>query len=673
MTPQAQVVAPAAPRPADSLNQSAVAIVAEASSRGYTPAETKAVLATAIQESSLRHNEWGDKGKSYGLFQQDGSYGGRSYEPYRGRSHPNQQIREFFDRLSEKRAMGAPDDIWFHIYWLQQRPGDKTAEEARRNLQNSNAYQAYVSQIRSKEAAASKLYDRIAKELPEALEGRGADRKPPLADPAPPPQNRPRPVTEPRAPGLLPPLHRLTGAGVGLNDNIAAVEKLFYVADDALRTSDPAPAPEQGPLPAVKGVDAVGKAAKEYQLARGELVNKLRELQIQNRDVADAIKEVVTVVIDARKQLLEAASLLNRSLESNDTLINLPGKQAEAARNVTSSLTIATQHVETILQLAKARLQPIADKVDAATAATTTQGPSPEVARSGGGDRKRGEDKNRAGDQDSRQRGGGDQDSSQRGGGNQDRGGDRDPSTLEQVAGLAPLALLLLPLLRGDGEQDEQARTVQPTLPQVPITRPPQPGPTQSAAAGSPLAPLLQAAPLLAVLTPFLAAQTATQAAAQLAAAAQQREPEPPPDGRTEQPPPAGAQPPGAETVNLGGIPVTVDSRELAKALQTAYNGPNPDARNALPDHRWNPVASSEIRNGDSIVFENGVKEFVVAGPDGQHRIVGRDHQLIAFDPNNLPNDGPNGKVQGFERPQIAAAPAPPAPSVAAAAPAAAV
>jgi hypothetical protein len=80
----------------------AAAIISEAQSRGFDEEQTKAILATALQESGLNPKAQGGGGAWHGVFQQDSSY--------KGRDDPNQNISEFFKRL------GAPQGkIWDQI------------------------------------------------------------------------------------------------------------------------------------------------------------------------------------------------------------------------------------------------------------------------------------------------------------------------------------------------------------------------------------------------------------------------------------------------------------------------------------------------------------------------------------------------------------------------------
>lgn len=133
-----------------SYNDVGEAIVREAIRRGYTRVETVAVTADAIQESGLRPGAKSANGLWWGIYQQDTSY--------RNRDDPNENIRQFFDRLDGKRkSSGASPDIWLNIFWLQQRPGEPSAARA-----FENGRQAYLTEIKSRTAAAEALYDKYS-------------------------------------------------------------------------------------------------------------------------------------------------------------------------------------------------------------------------------------------------------------------------------------------------------------------------------------------------------------------------------------------------------------------------------------------------------------------------------------------------------------------------------
>lgn len=114
-------------------------IITEAVRRGYDPVPP---LATAIQESSLKPGAVSANGKWIGIYQQDSSYSDRN--------NPTANITQFFDRLDAKRkTAGWSDDLWLNIFWLQQRPGETSADLAYRN-----GRQAYLTEIQSRTAEA---------------------------------------------------------------------------------------------------------------------------------------------------------------------------------------------------------------------------------------------------------------------------------------------------------------------------------------------------------------------------------------------------------------------------------------------------------------------------------------------------------------------------------------
>jgi hypothetical protein len=126
----------------------AAAIIHEAQRRGYSPYQTTAILADAMQESNLSPKAKSPNGLWESIFQQDASYPGRQ--------NPNLAIAEFFNRLDRH---GGPSsrDIWKSIFWLQQRPGDPSAEAA-----YARGRRAYLSEIQSQHRAAVALYRELA-------------------------------------------------------------------------------------------------------------------------------------------------------------------------------------------------------------------------------------------------------------------------------------------------------------------------------------------------------------------------------------------------------------------------------------------------------------------------------------------------------------------------------
>lgn len=127
----------------------AEAILKESVRRGYDRPAAVANLSTAIQESYLNGRATSPNGLWIGIYQQDSGYPGR-YEP-------KAQIAGFLDRLDVKRkSSGASRDPWKNIFWLQQRPGEKSADAA-----FTNGRQAYLDEIRRHIDKANGLYDRF--------------------------------------------------------------------------------------------------------------------------------------------------------------------------------------------------------------------------------------------------------------------------------------------------------------------------------------------------------------------------------------------------------------------------------------------------------------------------------------------------------------------------------
>jgi hypothetical protein len=120
------------------------AIIHEAYRRGYSPYQTTAIISDCLQESGANPRAQSPNGLWYGPFQQDSSY--------RGRRNPNLAIQEFFDRLDHHGGPRSPD-IWKSIFWLQQRPGDSSAEIA-----VSRGRQRYLGEIMSRHGEAQQLY-----------------------------------------------------------------------------------------------------------------------------------------------------------------------------------------------------------------------------------------------------------------------------------------------------------------------------------------------------------------------------------------------------------------------------------------------------------------------------------------------------------------------------------
>jgi hypothetical protein len=125
----------------------AAAIIHEAHRRGYSPYQTTAILADALQESNLSPRAVSPNTLWVSIFQQDASYPGRH--------NPNLAIAEFFDRLQRHGGPSSPD-IWKAIFWLQQRPGEATAEAA-----YAHGRQAYLREIQGQHQRAVAMYRAI--------------------------------------------------------------------------------------------------------------------------------------------------------------------------------------------------------------------------------------------------------------------------------------------------------------------------------------------------------------------------------------------------------------------------------------------------------------------------------------------------------------------------------
>ena len=81
------------------------------------------------------------------IFQQDSGY--------RDRDDPNAVIAQFFDRLG-RHGGPASRDIWKSIFWLQQRPGESSAESA-----YANGRQNYLREIQSQHGRAESMYNDV--------------------------------------------------------------------------------------------------------------------------------------------------------------------------------------------------------------------------------------------------------------------------------------------------------------------------------------------------------------------------------------------------------------------------------------------------------------------------------------------------------------------------------
>jgi hypothetical protein len=130
-------------------DQIASMVIAAAQARHFSREQVIPCLATGIQESGLDENAIGGGGAWHGVFQQDTSY------PYRDSAQGN--IDGFFDRLVVKMGSpGASPDIWKNIFWLQQSPASPSADIA-----FVHGRQAYLTEIQSRTAQATALYDRL--------------------------------------------------------------------------------------------------------------------------------------------------------------------------------------------------------------------------------------------------------------------------------------------------------------------------------------------------------------------------------------------------------------------------------------------------------------------------------------------------------------------------------
>ena len=130
-TPLGRLTASSSPR------EVAAAIINESARRGYSPAQTVAILATGLQESALNPRARHPNGLWHGIFQQDSSYPGRG--------NPNTNISEFFNRLATHGGPDSPTNIYKNIFWVQQAPALPSAEAA-----HAGGRQAYMAEIMSK-------------------------------------------------------------------------------------------------------------------------------------------------------------------------------------------------------------------------------------------------------------------------------------------------------------------------------------------------------------------------------------------------------------------------------------------------------------------------------------------------------------------------------------------
>jgi hypothetical protein len=125
----------------------AARIIWEAHRRGYSRDQAIAILSAAMQESGLNPRAVSPNGAWESVFQQDASYPGRR--------DPNTAVSEFFNRLDAKGGPSSPD-IWKSIFWLQQRPGEPSAEAA-----VAHGRQGYLVEIQSRLMPATRLYNQL--------------------------------------------------------------------------------------------------------------------------------------------------------------------------------------------------------------------------------------------------------------------------------------------------------------------------------------------------------------------------------------------------------------------------------------------------------------------------------------------------------------------------------
>ena len=119
-------------------------LVQQCRRRGYTTAQTCAILATMLQESGGNPHAVSANGLWRGVFQQDASYAGRD--------DPDIAISAFLDRLDTKGGPHSPD-MWKSIFWLQQAPGMASADAAL-----ASGRHGYLREIQSRLAQAVWTY-----------------------------------------------------------------------------------------------------------------------------------------------------------------------------------------------------------------------------------------------------------------------------------------------------------------------------------------------------------------------------------------------------------------------------------------------------------------------------------------------------------------------------------
>ncbi|KAA0093570.1 hypothetical protein CIW49_26265 [Mycolicibacterium sp. P1-18] len=145
--PSAPTGSPGRLAPTASPQEVARVLVEQCRRRGYSPAQTCAILATMLQESGGNPRAASRNGLWRGLFQQDAGYPGRD--------DPNAAISGFLDRLGAKGGPASPD-VWKSIFWLQQAPGMASADAAL-----ASGRQGYLREIQSQLARAVTMYRKL--------------------------------------------------------------------------------------------------------------------------------------------------------------------------------------------------------------------------------------------------------------------------------------------------------------------------------------------------------------------------------------------------------------------------------------------------------------------------------------------------------------------------------
>jgi len=144
VTPGAPTASPHRLTPTSSPHEVARMLVEQCHRRGYSPAQTCAILSTMLQESGGDPRAVSPNGLWRGVFQQDAGYPGRD--------DPNAAITGFLDRLGAKGGPSSPD-VWKSIFWLQQAPGMASADAAL-----ASGRRGYLREIQSQLARAVTMY-----------------------------------------------------------------------------------------------------------------------------------------------------------------------------------------------------------------------------------------------------------------------------------------------------------------------------------------------------------------------------------------------------------------------------------------------------------------------------------------------------------------------------------